>query len=205
MKKQIKNRQDAIYQIALAGISAGVALLMVWLGVIVRFSTIAFFTAASIAIMIPLTQKYYFSSITAYAISAGLSFVVAGDIFAVVGYVAYFGPMAILTGIFLNTKAKWFIAYPIKVLYINGALALLFFVCNTIMVDVSLLEIKFWMVALVGTVGLLLIDLVLQMLYERVTPIVAKALRKKSSENEVVINDDDEEPKDMSDDNPFEE
>lgn len=44
------SRQEAVYRVALAGISAAVALLMVWLGVVVRFSTIAFFIAASVAL-----------------------------------------------------------------------------------------------------------------------------------------------------------
>ena len=47
------NRQDAIYQLALAGISAAIALLFVWLSVLVRFSTVAFYVAASVAIMVP--------------------------------------------------------------------------------------------------------------------------------------------------------
>ena len=61
MKHKI-SRQETIYAVALAGISAAVALLMVWLGVVVRFSTVAFFIAASIAVMVPASQKYYFSS-----------------------------------------------------------------------------------------------------------------------------------------------
>ena len=124
------SRQEAVYRVALAGISAAVALLMVWLGVVVRFSTIAFFIAASVALMVPLSQKYYLSSVLAYVVSAGLSFAVAGDVFSVMGYVVYFGPMAIISGIMLNhsDKINRWVQLIVKIVYINGALALLYFV-----------------------------------------------------------------------------
>lgn len=178
-KRRKISRQDAVYQIALAGISAAVALLFVWLGVLVSFSTVAFFIAAGIALMVPLTKKYYLSSIFAYIVSSALAFVVAGDIYAVVGYIAYFGPISLITGIMCNLKVKWFISVPVKILFINGALALLYFVCHTIVIDASIMEkIDYWVIALVGTVILLAIDFVLQFMYLRLIPIVAKALRK---------------------------
>lgn len=178
-KRRKISRQDAVYQIALAGISAAVALLFVWLGVLVRFSTVAFFIAAGIALMVPLTKKYYLSSIFAYIVSSALAFVVAGDIYAVVGYIAYFGPISLITGIMCNLKVKWFISVPVKILFINGALALLYFVCHTIVIDASIMEkLDYWVIALVGTVILLAIDFVLQFMYLRLIPIVAKALRK---------------------------
>ncbi len=208
-KRKKLSRQDVIYQIALAGISAGVALLMVWLGVVVRFSTIAFFVAASIAILIPLAKRYYFSSIVAYIVSAGLSFVVSGDIASVAGYIIYFGPMAIITGFCANhsQKIKWWLALIFKIAYINGALALLFFVFNTIMIDASIMgKIPYWAVAIVGTIVLVAIDFVLQMVYKRLVPLVAKVLRKKgknSDEKEIVLNDDEDDA--PLGDNPFDE
>lgn len=122
MSKQRKklNRQEAIYQLALAGISSAVALLFVWLSVIVRFSTVAFYIAASLAIMIPLTKRYYLAGFFAYGVASALGFVIAGDIYTVAGFVAYFGPMALLTGIMCNKKVKWFVALPVKIVYIRA-------------------------------------------------------------------------------------
>lgn len=203
------SRQDAIYQIALAGISSAIALLFVWLSVIVRFSTVAFYIAASLAIMVPLTKRYYVAGFFAYAASASLGFVIAGDIYTVAGFVAYFGPMALITGILLNCNVKWYISLPIKVVYINGALALLYFVCHTIMIDASIMDkIQYWMVALVGTIVLVLIDYALQFIYKRMTPIVAKALRgrQKDTPPPPADDDDDEQTSDPFDgDSPFEE
>ena len=209
MKRNRKkiSRQEAVYRVALAGISAAVALLMVWLGVVVKFSTVAFFIAAAVALMVPLSQKYYLSSVLAYVVSAGLSFLVAGDVFSVMGYVVYFGPMAIISGAMLNhkDKIKWWVQLIVKIAYINGALALLYFVCHNIVIDESISDkLPYWAIALTGTVLLVAIDFVLQFIYKRLAVIVAKALRKSSkSKKEIVINDDDDiAPKD---DNPFDE
>ena len=202
------SRQEAIYQLALAGISAAIALLFVGLSVLVRFSTIAFYVAASLAVMVPLTKKYYVAGFFAYAVSAALGFAIAGDIYTVVGYVAYFGPMALITGIMFNSKVKWFIALPVKIVYINGALALLYFACHTIMIDESIMEkIDYWAVALVGTIALVLIDYALQFIYARLIPTVEKVLRTSSKEEKKAPppDDDDENLNPFDIDSPFDE
>ncbi len=183
MKRNRKkiSRQEAVYRVALAGISAAVALLMVWLGVVIRFSTIAFFIAAAVALMVPLSQKYYLSSVLAYVVSAGLSFLVAGDVFSVMGYVVYFGPMAIISGVMLNhkDKIKWWVQLIVKIVYINGALALLYFVCHNIVIDSSIIDkVQYWMIALFGTAILVAIDYALQFIYKRIAILVGKALRQ---------------------------
>ncbi len=197
------SRQEAVYRVALAGISAAVALLMVWLGVVVKFSTIAFFVAASVALMIPLSQRYYVSSILAYVVSAGLSFLVAGDVFSVMGYVVYFGPMAIITGVMLNhgDKIKWWIQLIVKIVYINGALALLYFVCHNIVLDSSVADkIQYWMIALFGTLVLVGLDYALQVIYKRIAVLVGKALRKNERHHAKKSHpDDNDDPEDFED------
>lgn len=183
---------------------------MVWLGVVVRFSTIAFFIAGGIALMVPLSQRYYFSAIMAYIVSAGLSLLIAGDVFSVMGYVIYFGPISLITGTLLNhsDKIKWWLALIIKIVYINGALALLYFVCHTIVIDDSIMDkLSYWMIALVGTIALVAIDYVIQLVYTRLVVLVSKSLRKldKTSDVQDVQQDDDDDddmPKGYS---PFEE
>ena len=208
MKKS--TRQVRIYKVALAGISAAVALLCVWLGVVIRYSTVAFFIAAGVALMVPTSQKFYLSSILAYVVSAGLSFLVAPDIFSVMGYVVYFGPMAVLSGILYDNrhKVKWWLALIIKIIYINGAIALLYFVCHNIVIDSTIAEkLPYWTIAIIGTIVLVVIDYILQFVYKRIAIIVGKALRKidkKDQENVVIINDDEDEI-DRSLDNPFDE
>lgn len=198
-----------MYRVALAGISAAVALLMVWLGVVVRFSTIAFFIAASVALMVPLSQKYYLSSVLAYVVSAGLSFAVAGDVFSVMGYVVYFGPMAIISGIMLNHSDKiirW-VQLIVKIVYINGALALLYFVCHNIVLDSSIVDkVQYWMIALFGTIILVALDYALQFIYKRIAILVGKALRKNERRTKRRSDENDEDDDSHPDGNtPFDE
>ena len=198
-----------MYRVALAGISAAVALLMVWLGVVVRFSTIAFFIAASVALMVPLSQKYYLSSVLAYVVSAGLSFAVAGDVFSVMGYVVYFGPMAIISGIMLNhsDKISRWVQLIVKIVYINGALALLYFVCHNIVLDSSIVDkAQYWMIALFGTIILVALDYALQFIYKRIAILVGKALRKNERRTKRRGDENDEDDDSHPDGNtPFDE
>lgn len=198
-----------MYRVALAGISAAVALLMVWLGVVVRFSTIAFFIAASVALMVPLSQKYYLSSVLAYVVSAGLSFAVAGDVFSVMGYVVYFGPMAIISGIILNhsDKINRWVQLIVKIVYINGALALLYFVCHNIVLDSSIVDkVQYWMIALFGTIILVALDYALQFIYKRIAILVGKALRKNERRTKQRGDENDEDDDSRPDGNtPFDE
>lgn len=198
-----------MYRVALAGISAAVALLMVWLGVVVRFSTIAFFIAASVALMVPLSQKYYLSSVLAYVVSAGLSFAVAGDVFSVMGYVAYFGPMAIISGIMLNhsDKINRWVQLIVKIVYINGALALLYFVCHNIVLDSSIVDkVQYWMIALFGTIILVALDYALQFIYKRIAILVGKALRTNERRTKRRCDENDEDDDSRPDGNtPFDE
>ena len=203
------SRQEAVSRVALAGISAAVALLMVWLGVVVRFSTIAFFIAASVALMVPLSQKYYLSSVLAYVVSAGLSFAVAGDVFSVMGYVVYFGPMAIISGIMLNhsDKINRWVQLIVKIVYINGALALLYFVCHNIVLDSSIVDkVQYWMIALFGTIILVALDYALQFIYKRIAILVGKALRKNERRTKRRGDENDEDDDSRPDGNtPFDE
>lgn len=198
-----------MYRVALAGISAAVALLMVWLGVVVRFSTIAFFIAASVALMVPLSQKYYLSSVLAYVVSAGLSFAVAGDVFSVMGYVVYFGPMAIISGIMLNhsDKINRWVQLIVKIVYINGAIALLYFVCHNIVLDSSIVDkVQYWMIALFGTIILVALDYALQFIYKRIAILVGKALRKNERRIKRRGDENDEDDDSRPDgDTPFDE
>ena len=50
--------------------------------------------------------------------------------------------MAIITATFFNykDKVKWWIALIVKMVYINGALAILYFLCNNIVIDESIID-----------------------------------------------------------------
>lgn len=189
-----RNRQRVIYEVALGGVAAGIATLLVSLSVVVKYGTIGFFVAACVALMIPLSQKYYFASIAAYIASSLISFAITGDFFAVAGYVVYFAPMAILSGVFIEKKVKRYISLPIKIVYINLALAFLYYVAGNIMISEDLIgEVPYWAVAIVGTVVLVAIDVLTEFVYDYVKRRTEKVLRKRNAD-ETVETDEDENP-----------
>ena len=180
-RSRISARKTA-YALALAGISAALALLFVWLGVVVRYVTVAMFAAAGIAVMAPVTKHYYASAVFAYIVSAGLGFLV-GDVTAVAGYAIYFGPMALISAVMWEKKVKWFIAYPVKIVFINAALAALYYGLQGLEVlapDVVAV-FDYWAIAILGTVALLLIDLFMCYVYRTLRHILVKVLRDKDA------------------------
>lgn len=195
------NQKNAVYSLALAGITSAIVLLLIWLSVVVRFSTIAFFFAGGLALTIPLFKKYYFSSLSAYVVASLLAFAIVGDVIKIVGFIAYFGPISIISILMFEKKIKWYFAYPIKILYINGALALLYFACNTLFIDANLVaDINYAIIALVGTLALLLLDFIEIMSYKYIVPIIGKVLRDKEKSFKI------DNQKSESDENyPFEE
>lgn len=200
-RKNKISRQGAIYRVALAGIASALALLLVWLSVLARYGTLGFFAAAGIVLLIPMSKKYYLSAVFAYVVSAGLC-VLVGDLASVMGYILYFGPVSLLIGIFANKKIKWWIAVPIIIAYSVSMLALLYFVFKSVIVSYDALsDVKFWVVALVGTPVLMAICGVEYLAYVRIVPLVARVIRDGENEenkqsNAVDLNDDE---------NPFEE
>ena len=199
MKRRRISAKKTAYALALAGISAALALLFVWLGVVVRYVTVAMFAAAGVAVMAPVTKRYYASAVFAYVVSAGLGFLV-GDVTAVAGYALYFGPMALISAVMWEKKVKWYISYPVKIVFINGALAALYFGLQAIEVlapDVAA-YFDYWAIALLGTIALLLIDLLMNYVYRTMRKVLAKVIRDKDSaqvtEEEIRAEDEDDAP-----------
>ncbi len=209
LMKRKRSRGQIIYEVALGGIAAAMALLFVWLSVVVRYGTISFYVAACLALLVPMSQRYYFASISAYVVSSLLAFAIVGDIFAISGYVVYFAPICLLSCFMLEKKVKWYVSTPIKAVYIAGALAFLYYVAGTIMINPKLLgEVPFWAVELVGIVALLAIDVLVMYVYGVLKTRVSKVLRKrfKIADQEVKDEDDVEDfnPFDTGDDSVFE-
>lgn len=199
MKRRRISAKKTAYALALAGISAALALLFVWLGVVVRYVTVAMFAAAGVAVMAPVTKRYYASAVFAYVVSAGLGFLV-GDVTTVVGYALYFGPMALISAVMWEKKVKWYISYPVKIVFINGALAALYFGLQAIEVLApdAAAYFDYWAIALLGTIALLLIDLLMNYVYRTMRKVLAKVIRDKDSaqvtEEEIRAEDEDDAP-----------
>ena len=191
MKRRL-NLSKRTYQIALAGIATGLILLFLWLKVIVRYGSLSFYILCSAVLMVPLSKRYYISAIFSYVASSLLAFAVLGDILSVIGFVAYFGPMTIASVAMAEKNLKLYITMPIKIIYINAALAVFYFVTNTIFIawDKLSFEIPYVFIALIGTVALLVLDLVMLLIYSKLKPALKNALggpnepkREKETDN----------------------
>ena len=197
--KTKRSRSQIIYEVALGGISSAMALLLVWLSVIARYGTISLYILASLAILMPLTQRYYIATISAYIVSSLLAFAIVGDIFIIAGHVAYFAPMSIISMIMLEKKVKLYVSIPVKVVFIGLALAFLYYVAGTIMISNDVIgEVPFWAVEVVGIVVLLLVDFLMGYVYQALKKRVSKVIKKI---DKTPVEDDEE----TVDDNPFEE
>ena len=159
--------------------------------------------AAGIAVSIPLSKRYYLSAVFAYIVSAGLGFLV-GDVTAVAGYAVYFGPMALISAVMWEKKVKWFISYPVKIVYINAALAVLYFALQglEVLAPDIIGYFDYWAIAILGTVALLIVDLFTVYVYRTLRHVLVKVLRDKhtSEVTEEEIAQEDEENK-----SPFDE
>ena len=188
MKK--KFRRPTI-EIAVAGISAGLMLLFLYLAVIVRVGSISLFVAASVVLMVPISKKYYVAAVFAYVASSLLAFAIVGDILQVLGFIIYFGPMTIASCVMAEKKVKPYITFPVKIVYINATLAILYFATNTLVVDLSSLGINlhYAVIAVVGTVLLLLLD-TLMLIYVRLKPLMDKVIKDSSSKGKKKEEDD---------------
>ena len=204
--KRKRTRSEIIYEVALGGISTAMALLLVWLSVVVPYGTIALYICASIALIVPLTQRYYIATISAYIVSSLLAFAIVGDILLISGFVVYFAPMTIISGVMIEKKVKWYISVPVKIVYIGLALAFLFYVAGTIMISEKLIDqVPFWAVELVGIVVLMAIDFLMGYVYGAIKSKVSKVIRRrleKGSKDDEVDDDGDgkSSPFDLDDD-----
>ena len=107
------------------------------------------------------------------------------------GFVIYFGPMTFISTIMAEKNVKPYVTFPVKIVYINACLAALYYGSKTLFVDLSTLgiEINYAVIAIVGTIILLLLDTVMLMLYIRLKPIMDKAIKDTPKKKEKTEDD----------------
>lgn len=167
------------YQIALAGICTALILLFLWLSVIIRFGKISLYIVCCCVLMVPLTKKYYLASIFAYIASSLLAFVVVGDVFSILGFIGYFAPMTIISAAMKERNIKLYVSLPIKIIFMNAVLAIFYFVTGTIFLDYGALglNVHYAVIAIVGTLILVVLDFVLLYIYDFISARTKNILR----------------------------
>ena len=197
-----RKRSQRLYEVALAGISTALAFLLLAISMLVRYGSIGFFFVAALAICMPIKKRYYFAPIAAYIASSLLCLAMPYDIMSVMGFIFYFGPITIVGIILYEKNIKWFIIYPIKLIYMAGSIAFMYYVAGTIMISPDIIgAIPFWAVELAGVPILLALDIAMLFIYKFLAPKVCKVIRDKDTKT---IEQPIEEEKE-TEENPFEE
>ena len=197
-----RKRSQRLYEVALAGISTALAFLLLAISMLVGYGSIGFFFVAALAICMPIKKRYYFAPIAAYIASSLLCLAMPYDIMSVMGFIFYFGPITIVGIILYEKNIKWFIIYPIKLIYMAGSIAFMYYVAGTIMISSDIIgAIPFWAVELAGVPILLALDIAMLFIYKFLAPKVCRVIRDKDTKT---IEQPIEEEKE-TEENPFEE
>ncbi|MDR3216060.1 MAG: hypothetical protein LBT55_01425 [Clostridiaceae bacterium] len=162
-------RNKHTVQIAFAGVSAGITLLFIWLANVVSVMSLTFYALSAVALMLPLCKKYYVAAVFAYIAAGLLSFFIVGNIFKVLPFVIFIGPF-VVTSITMSLKnVKPYMEIPVKILFINAVLAVLYFALGVVLFSVdsylyNLLNIKnlhYAWIAVIATMVLLFADAIM--------------------------------------------
>lgn len=138
----VKVKRISSKKIALAGISSAISLVAVIASFYVPNMSLSFNLLAAVGIMLPLTQKYYREAILSYVAVCAL-----GGIFAnihILPFVLIGGAYTIATIVMddFREKLKWYITYPIKLVYACFVFFVLYYLTNIFFVNFEALNIS---------------------------------------------------------------
>lgn len=159
---------DRTKQIALAGITAALSLVFAVLGVYVDMLTATFGVLSAIVLMLPLSKGKYLAACLGY-VAAGLLLMLFASPVLALPYITVFGGYTLFSVIAKEKKLSPYVAYPIKAIWINGVLALLYFGVKTLVIDYSAIgfELKYGYLAVIVTVLGLIYDFILLYFYAK--------------------------------------
>ena len=162
--------------IALSGISTALAIVFVVMAVYIEPMTLSFYVLSAIATMLPITKGSYkgamLSCIATIILSVSIATVKA------LPFAIFFGPYTIVA-LVLSKKLKWYFAYPIKLIWFNLVLYILYLVVGLVVIDFSQLgfELEYWTIALVGSVLFLVYDYMMQYIFRVLKYLVDKRIK----------------------------
>ncbi|MBO5525497.1 MAG: hypothetical protein J5993_01975 [Clostridia bacterium] len=142
------------FEIALSGVSAAIATFCLWLGTINRPLLMTGYLLATVAMMLPLSQRFVWGGVMAYVASSLLAFLLGGGGFfwRLLPYIAFFGLHPLANYLQLKWNVNRYVAYIVKALWFDGMLVLLwFFVCGGEVPLEYINQIIWWLIFVGGT------------------------------------------------------
>ena len=138
----MRRQRFSAKKIALAAVGASISLLGVIASFYIGNLTLTFNVLAASGLLLPLSQKCYRESVLAYVAVCGL-----GAIFAnvkILTFVLVTGLYTILTVAAEDKNLKWWIAYPVKIIYACFTFCVFYYLTSILVVDLERLGIADW-------------------------------------------------------------
>lgn len=164
------------YIVALSGISTALAITFVMLAMYIEPMTITFYVMSAIAVMLPLTKNSYKGALLSCIATTILAVCLAP--IKSLPFAIFFGPYTIVSAL-LDSKAKWYVSYPIKLLWFNLVLYILYLVVGVLVINFDKLgfTLEYWAIAIIGSVLFILYDLLMRYVFRVMKYMVAKRLK----------------------------
>lgn len=166
-------------EIAIAGITTALALVFSLLAVYVDFLTASFSVLSALVMMLPIAKGRYLGVGLSYVATSLLLMLFASPLLSL-PFIVVFGGYTVFTTITADKKIKPYIAYPVKVIWINGALALFYLATDFFFIDFDKLgfTLNYFPLALIVTVIGLLYDFCLIVVYKKIKELAGKHIKQ---------------------------
>lgn len=176
-------------KIALSAMGGALSTVFLLLSIYVPPMQASFLIFSSVAIMLPLHKDCYVGGILAYIISSGLA-LLTGQIAAIIGYITVFGIYPVLNRLLskklLKNKQiyKYVISYIIKVLYINIAFTITYFVLKAVAPDLLQIKVAIPVLFILGNVVFIVYDFIMLYMQKLLDLVLIKYVMSKGIKTE---------------------
>lgn len=124
-----KNKNSKSFEIALSGVSCAVAVLFLSLGILSGWLTATGYFVGVIALMVPLSKKFYFGDFFAYLGTCILTLImgVAGRFWDLVPFIMFFGLHPLVNALQIKFKINRWLALLVKAVWFDCTLIVGYF------------------------------------------------------------------------------
>ena len=165
-------------EIALSGVTAGLAVVAVVLSHFMGVMTLTFLAVASVILTLPMMADSLRGAVLAYVAAAGLSFLFVGYISAM-PFVLLFGPYPILDYILRKYLKKRVFVLPIEIAFANLSFVACYFAIGLTLEDFPILDtLPDWGKYVVIFVGLTFVFIVFHFAFTALYDVLQKRLAK---------------------------
>ena len=136
------------YKIALSGITVAISVLCLVAAFFIPYGSFTFLILSSMALLIPLSKRFYFYSLLTY-IATALFALIIGIFMPFTPYALFFGLHPILTVFMRDKKVNKILAIAIKHIFYNGSIIAIYFITKSILTFPTFL-IDYWYVTIIA-------------------------------------------------------